>query len=396
MTAAAQSQSLSPTFCDPPILAMRSVLQSALAVLILNGSQASSQQSDARELGKDARAVREVWKSYLDSKEGQYAANAGTPSSLWLISEQLRWPIYDLASFYLADGAVPEVLSVEAAADSDAPAYRIRTRFRDKAWADSKRSWRSDVTVSVYAVKENGSWRLANALPRHTATWLRDTVGPITYVYRRSYPYDRARAFRAVAFTDSLAAQFAVPSLPPITYYLATSVDEVYFIIGLESPMKFGPVGGLAQPVNRQLFSGIPSVGEEYRHELAHLVLAPLVSTRTTYFASEGVATWLGGTAGKSFPAAVQELALFLQEHPSVTLDSLISGIQAPAQMYPSAAALVALVHRAGGAAAVKEFLRAGPDPASVRSFLQRQLGKDWPSIAADWRRLVDTLNGRN
>jgi len=102
----------------------------------------------------------------------------------------------------------------------------------------------------------------------------------------------RGRADRAAAFIDSLATAFGVPRLEHLTYYLTSSVDDVYRILGLETDKKWGPVGGLAQPVNHQLLSGIPAVGEDYRHELAHMVIMPLLMGRPTlYFISESVPT---------------------------------------------------------------------------------------------------------
>ena len=102
--------------------------------------------------------------------------------------------------------------------------------------------------MTVYVMREGGEWMLANALVPNTRGWRRDTVGAL----------------------------------------------------------KFGATGGLAQPVNRQLFSGIPALGEEYRHELAHLVLAPLMTSSTWCVVSEGVATWLGGTTGGDFQTAAR------------------------------------------------------------------------------------------
>ncbi|MGH7654500.1 MAG: hypothetical protein ACREN6_07555 [Gemmatimonadaceae bacterium] len=60
------------------------------------------------------RAIRQVWNAYVASKRGQFAASAGTRSTLWLSSEQDRCPMFDLAGFYIPDGAVPEVQSIPA------------------------------------------------------------------------------------------------------------------------------------------------------------------------------------------------------------------------------------------------------------------------------------------
>ena len=192
-----------------------------------------------------------------------------------------------------------------------------------------------------------------------------------------------------MAFTDSLADAFGVMHIAPLTYFLTRTVDEVYAIMGLESDLKFGPTGGVAQPVNRQLFSGIPALGEEYRHELAHLVLMPLMSVNTSYFVSEGIPTWLGGTAGKDYHTARRALAGFLLQHPAVTLDSLIVGGYSMSEMYPAGAVLAAMAFDHGGTPAIKTLLNGGATLADLRPVLERMFGRPWTGVAAEWRERV-------
>ena len=340
---------------------------------------------DTTALGAEATAVYRTWQAYLVSKAGRYSARAGEPSPHWVRSEQQHWPVYDLAGFYLPDGAVPEIVGVEQVGDE----YRVTTRFHASD-QDARRGmgW-TPLTVTVYATRDSGEWRLANALPRHTATWRRDTVGPITYAFARDYPYNRSRARRAVAFADSVAEAFDVPRLAALTYYLAASADEVYGIMGLASDVTFGGAGGAAQPVNRMLFSGDPAVGEEYRHELAHLLLAPLCCARTSYVVSEGVATWLGGTTGMDYATSVRGLAAFLASRPAVSLDSLLSGALPAAQVYPAGAVLTHMVHEQGGVAAVKRLMSGGRTPTELRATLEQELQRPWSVIVRDWRAWV-------
>src|SRR5205823_13396690 len=147
----------------------------------------------------------------------------------------------------------------------------------------------------------------------------------------------------------------------------------------------YGATGGASQPVNRMLFSGIPALGEAYRHELAHFVLAPLVGERTSYLVSEGVPTWLGGTGGVDFPAAARRLAEYLDAHPAVTLDSAVAGALPNAQLYPAAAVLVAMVAERGGAPAVRALFDGGGGDA-LRLTLARLLGRPWPIVRDEWR----------
>jgi hypothetical protein len=171
-------------------------------------------------------------------------------------------------------------------------------------------------------------------------------------------------------------------------------VDVALSILGVEFPVKYGPTGGFSKPVNHQLFSGMPSLGEEYRHELTHLVLCPLLESNTmTILASEGVATWLGGTEGGDFRGSVRKLANYLAAHPEVSLDLIMDSVSTPQSVrYSAGAVLCAMLSHAGGTAAIKEFLGAGPGSSQLRASVVRALGKPWATVVSDWRAAVIRL----
>jgi len=216
-----------------------------LAAITNASAQHVRSRVDVNTLTPDALRAYRTWEAFLGTRIGKFSSVAGMPSALWSAAEQRRWPIYELAGFSLRDDAVPEILAIDPVGDS----FRITTAFRVSA--PPPVPWWTDVTMTVYAEREGGTWKLANALVPNTQRWRRDTVGAITYVYAPDCPYNHARARRAVAFTDSLALAFGAPSLAPLTHFLLLDVDAVYRVLGLESTLSFGATGGLAQPVNR-------------------------------------------------------------------------------------------------------------------------------------------------
>lgn len=341
------------------------------------------------------RAAREVWDEYVASKEGRFAQHAGTPSPLWSASEQERWPMYDLAGFYLPDGAVPEVLSVtpvDAAVDS---AYRIVTRFWPSGPAGAVTRGDSAtpvLTMTVYARREGRRWMLANALPFATATWARERRGRIAYQVAPARRFDATKAERAAAFVDSIATAFGVPAPPRIDYYVAESVDQAMEVLGVVTSVRYGPHGGFAKPVNAQVFSGDPALGEEYRHELTHVLLLPVIRDgRTSLLASEGVPTWFGGTAGRDYAGSVRHLASRLAAQPSVDLDAIVHDMSLSPEIRNAAGAVLAeMVHEKGGVAAVREYLQT-PGRA-IPHALERLLAQPWETIAVEWRRRVDRI----
>lgn len=344
---------------------------------------------DTTKLGADARAAVRTYHSYLASKRGQYYSNAGTSSPLWVAEEQRQWPMYDLASAYLPDGGNAEITSMEQVGLPAQREFRITTRFTVNEPANSVPTWWSNMTTTVYATQRDGQWQLANALSRNTATWKREVVGNFEYVYPPAYPFNRVRAESASTFVDSLADMLSVPHIERHVYFLTNSVDAVYAAMGLESALKFGATGGVAQPVNRQLFSGVPAIGENYRHELAHLVLRPLMTNSTSLFVSEGVPTWLGGTGGLNYDASVAQLAAWLKEHPQVTLDSLMGPGYPNPQTYAAGAVITEMVYDVGGRHGIRLMFDAGASGSELREGLQRITKFGWPRIQQEWRERV-------
>jgi hypothetical protein len=375
----------------------------ALAVLVLNtfssGPQAHAQtlrvSVDTAKLSPDARAAVRAMHSYLASKNGRYFSNAGTASPLWVEDEQRRWPTYDLAALYLPDGGNADIVAVEAVGPPAQREFRITTRFTVNNPAASVTTPASRTSTTVYAVNRTGQWQMMNALTRNTAAWKRDTVGMLEFVYPAEYRFNRVRAESASTFVDSLAEVMRVPRIERHAYYLTNSVNDAYAAMGLSSEEKFGDTGGVAQPENRQVFSGTPSVGENNRHELARIVLNPLITGSTSSFVSEGVRTWMGGTGSANYAASVAQLAAWLNAHPQVTLDSLMRPGYPTLQTHAAGAVITEMVHDVGGRHGVRLMFDAGATASELREGLQRITKYGWSRIQQEWRDGVRDYEGR-
>lgn len=337
-------------------------------------------------------AVRRLWDEYLASKKGQYARHAGEPSPLWDATEQRMWAMYDLAGFYLADGAIPEVLSVTPVSARADTAYQIVTQFWPKGTTTRDSTTAPELTMTVYARRDGDRWMLANALPYKTASWRRETRGRVTFRIAPTLQFSDARATRAAAFVDSLATAFNVAPPPRLDYYSTESVDQALEILGVVIPRRFGAGGGFSKPVNFQVFSGIPDLGEEYRHEIAHVVLLPVIrGSGTSLLASEGVPTWFGGTAGRDYRGSVRYMDSVLTAQPQITLDKVLDDMSVPSEIRNVAGAVLAeMLHDAAGSDAVREYLRT--PGLGVRDVLVRLLQRPWPEITVAWRERVSRI----
>jgi hypothetical protein len=220
-------------------------------------------------------------------------------------------------------------------------------------------------------------------------------VGPITYVHSPAYPFNRSRASEAARFVDSTARFLGLSKVPSITYYLAQSGEEVSRILGLDYALD---TPGRAYDKNRLIFSGRPSQGEAYRHELAHVLAAPLVGEPGgAGIFQEGLMSWLGGSRGYDYPALVRELDTVLCQHPAWTLDSILRPHEGVDSVkYGTGAVLLHMAHQRRGLEGVRKLVGTPADsPPAVVRLLGEVLGLPTDSLHPVWRQRVRELARR-
>jgi hypothetical protein len=238
----------------------------------------------------------------------------------------------------------------------------------------------------VYAIRENGHWVFANALPRLTRDWKRHLVGHVNYIVEPGHTFDEGKARNAVRFADSVAVAFGVQPITNLDYYVTDTPEEIHRILGLDFIVG-GEQASYSDPGRQMILVGSSVFGENHRHELTHSALAPLTWTpNTAEIVNEGTATWFGGSLGKSFPQVMRDYAAFLNAHPTITLDSVLTVKDHDLGTRPAGAALVEMTSQHGGIAALKALMASGRTTAQLRAGLEKALGMPWTEIGQAWR----------
>jgi hypothetical protein len=100
---------------------------------------------------------------------------------------------------------------------------------------------------------------------------------------------------------DSVAKLFNVPVPRHLDVIVGASMDDVERAIGLDFFSEPSGPGQRSGGLNLGsiILSGNPAIGEAYLHEFVHSVLGPSLPAGNQLL-SEGVATWLGGSRGRS------------------------------------------------------------------------------------------------
>lgn len=268
---------------------------------------------------------------------------------------------------------------------SDGPGDSVYTVKVLHASADSMRRRITPLALQrLYAVREPGAlfgFRLAGALPRLTSHWERRSQGRMTFWYAPGQQPNDARISRATRFVDSVAKLFGVPAPPHLDVYVTAAMDEAERAIGLDYFVRAGPGrGGSALPFNIVL-AGDPAVGEEYLHEFVHAVLGPTFPSNNGLF-NEGVATWLGGSQGRTPRQLYAVLHLYQQANPSFTLGDLLrggsqaAGARAWTDAHRATGALVVdTIYRRGGITGLRTFALLRRDVDTLLAALPTHLG---------------------
>jgi hypothetical protein len=217
-------------------------------------------------------------------------------------------------------------------------------------------------------------------------------------VFPRTHRFARARAAATAAFVDSLAAAFEISPPASIGYYFTDDLIQTLSAAGLEFfPLGADTVGGRSMDLDRLVFVGSSSHGEEYRHELAHVVLEPFLAPfKTAGLVREGLMTWTGGSAGLTFNQLMPGLKGYLDTHGDLTLENILT--DPPPRTgtldvgYDGLAVLCKMVYDAGGLPAIRELASAGREPRGVLGAAARLLKVSESQLDTVWRRRVADL----
>lgn len=203
---------------------------------------------------------------------------------------QGAWTAKSFYNFFTA-----HILSIEKR-DS---VYKIRVMYyrteKDKYAEDAKRFNPAQIQ-RYYAIKENGEWKLANAFTFDLADWHSVETKYINYHFPNSSLYSEGLAEKANRFCDSIICRFDFPPLEEkIEYYICTGEFEVGEVLGYDYYIYGWALG---KTIQNKIISGNGTV--YYPHEFVHFIDDD--PEARGHNVSEGFATWLGGSVGKSYP----------------------------------------------------------------------------------------------
>ncbi len=302
---------------------------------------------------REIKEVAFLWINYLNSKPDSLYDNP-----YWNNAEKAKFKnfdhsipyLYQFSSKQLLNYYQPTILSIEKEGEH----YGIRTIFSADDLQGEYRKSNPWCITKLYAVKEDGQWRLKNALPIITEKWNKKTVGKITFIYPLHHKFNNDLASKANQFCNEIAEEFKFPEWKPFDFYLTESGDELGKLLNFDFYFA-GFTTGIGMNDNRILLSGLDS--EYYPHEFIHLIVP---KQDRHWIIEEGFATWKGGQGGKTFEESAELLANELAKNDTITFSDVLNkkwGWQFAA-FYTTGAILCNSAYEKGGVELVNELLK--------------------------------------
>ena len=332
--------------------------------------------------------VVRAWRDYLLAR-----SDPGKRPTFWSAADRKRSPDPDLLlaseSYVLEAHAV--LLEALPLVTGDSSRWVLRTMYFQPGSAARPGLLAQE---RIHVVRESSRWVLSHPIADATSGWVRRVAGPIEYVVHPTLQFNASRADATARWADSTARRFGLGPVAPITYYQVPHLAAAFSLMGLDWAISADRVGGRANPEARIVFAAHPCYGEAYRHELAHVLLAPLVKGRSS-FAGEGLGYWLGGARGRSFAGMIRDMAAYLDDRPALQLRTILEDRRngdAASVRFPAAAVVFEIAHRRGGDAGVLRLIdQLGAREPTLGS-IATALGMSAAELESAWQSLVRSL----
>ncbi|MBO9592045.1 MAG: hypothetical protein J7599_03990 [Niabella sp.] len=170
--------------------------------------------------------------------------------------------------------------------------------------------------------KSNDAFTLERYTRYFTRDWYKKEIGNILFYKESRDAFDLQQATACNRYNDSIAAFFNVPP-KKIIYYSCKNPVQMFNLMGYDFryEMFLSRTGGMR--IGNQLYSARNV--ESYPHEIAHFYIPELEGEKAPCtIASEGIATYFGGSDPKTFKETAASLYRYLLKYPNVPVDELL------------------------------------------------------------------------
>lgn len=275
----------------------------------------------------------------------------------------------------------PYILSLDTKSDT----VKAKVMF---AGTDSLENLSVYFIANYYIKIDNGDCKFLVNQNIETEKWQTKKIRNITFHYPPYHTFNIDNARRLIDALINLEKTWELEPLK-IDYYFAKTNKEIQAIKGFDFNFYMARSeypGGLAYEQEKSIYSW--GHDENYLHEFIHLYLNPVYPDSPL---KEGIATFYGGSMGKSYTEHLIRLNDYIKEHPDINIANpeefyYLDEITNP--QYAIQAFICYLVYRNKGLNGLKQLLKIDKideifrkefliEPQEQNKFLREQIKKN-------------------
>jgi hypothetical protein len=229
--------------------------------------------------------------------------------------------------------------------------------------------------ANYFAKNEDGKFKLFNALTVNKQTWNSTTVGLVEFYYPSYHTFNSQKAQKLNDFIQETCMNFGVKP-KPFEYYLADDYDEIQALKGLD---YYIGMGGQSKPSGKATDDKVycSGLGEYYPHEVFHVQIDEHFPNKH-FWVSEGIATLIGGSRGKSLDWHLNRTNIYLQKHSEIDLNDMLklTNLDSETSYHYALGGLIAKkILEKGGWKLLTEFMSSGKTNDDYYNAIEKYLG---------------------
>ncbi len=229
--------------------------------------------------------------------------------------------------------------------------------------------------VNYYAKKENGEFKLHNALSINKTDWTCTNIGIVDFYYPKYHQFDIEKARKLNKFIHETCKNLDVDP-KSFEYYMADDYDEIQSLKGIDYYLG---MGGESKPRGKasddKAYCG--GLGENYFHEVFHVQIDESYPNKH-FWVSEGLATFLGGSRGKDLKWHLKKLDDHLTKHPEINLNNILELVnldEFTSYHYVIGGLIAKNIYEKGGWTMIKDFMNSGKTDNDYYGAIEKYLG---------------------
>ena len=321
----------------------------------------------------ETKEVMELFENYLASSPQKKQRNP-----FWNLKEQEKHKNYDFLesefqpSLYM--GFPVHVLSIKFKNNS----CQIKAQF---SYCKVDGSPYVLAIVNYIAKKENGKFKLYNALTLNKQNWNLTTVGIVDFYYPKYHKFNLKNAQELNDFVNDICKKFGVQP-KPFEYYLANDYDEIQVLKGIDYYLG---MGGHLKPTGKSTDDKVYCGGldEYYIHEVFHVQIDEYFPNKH-FWVSEGIATFIGGSRGQSLDWHIKRTKQYLKKHPEINLNNMLKLKNLDNQTayhYVLGGLIAKKIYDKGGWDLLKKFMSSGKSDEDYYNAINKYLGVEQSNL---------------